>query len=80
MRILHVGREEKAVRDKMKQNEVKKDTKIISPNGSVWIVVKKYSKDFILIRRGHKKGKLCALTKGQFKMFKVKTKKEGSAR
>ena len=55
----------------MKANEIKVGSQITSPNGYVWVIIKKYTKDFILIR-SCADGTVKALSKGQYRMFKIR--------
>lgn len=60
----------------MLRKEIKIGLEILSPNEKPWIITKIYSKDFILIRQKKKNeslGKLCALSQGQFRLFRSKT-------
>lgn len=64
----------------MKKSDIEIGMKIISPLGKRWLVVKKYSSDMWLIRRGHKKGMLCCLTAGQLRFWSVKRKGVGNGK
>lgn len=55
----------------MKRVGIKEKTQIISSNGFVWTIEKKYAKDWLLIRQDVS-GKLVCLSGGQFRMFKTK--------
>ena len=55
----------------MKIKECSVGKRIISPIGKIWILVKRYSPDMWLIRRGHKTGMLCCLLRGQMKEWKI---------
>ena len=55
----------------MKKAQAKVGTRIISPNGFEWEIVKRYSSDMVLIK-SKETGKVVVLTGGKFRYWKVK--------
>lgn len=57
----------------MLKKEMKVGLEILSPGDFVWTIIKKYSGDYLLLRRKDDK-KVCALSGGQFRYWKLNQK------
>ena len=54
----------------MLQKEIKVGLEILSPYDTIWMIIKKYAGDMILIKRKHDE-LVCILTGGQFRDWKI---------